>query len=336
MNYLGIDLHKKSFQAVVMDQVGEVLHCQQYGNTREEVLSLLAQCPEKPSTVIEATQNWMWLVEVFQEFKVPVSLAHPLKTKAIASARIKNDVLDATTLAHLLRSNLVPPSYITTRQEQANRELARTRCQLVKQQTWCKNQIHAVLTKANLHPPMSDLFGTKGQAWLKEQKLDETKRLVIDEFLKLLVNTRLRIKTLEKIISQRCLGNRQIEILKSIPGFGEITAFILLAEIGDPERFDSGKKLAAYLGLVPSLYQSGKTKRSGRITKLGNPYARWVLVQAAHRLVRSDIQTKLNFAALAARRGKKKAIVAIARKIAVLSWRLLVDDRVYQQQAPGG
>lgn len=336
MNYLGIDLHKKSFQAVIMDQAGEVLHCQKYENTRHEVLALLAQCQEKPSAVIEATQNWMWLVNVFQEFKVPVALAHPLKTKAIASARIKNDVLDATTLAHLLRSNLVPKSYIATPEEQANRELARTRCQLVKQQTWCKNQIHAVLTKANLHPPMTDLFGTKGQAWLKKQELDETKELVINEFLKLLVDTRARIKSLEKVISQRCLGSRQMKILKSIPGFGEITAFILLAEIGRPERFLSGKKLAAYLGLVPSLYQSGKTKRTGSITKLGNPYARWVLVQSAHRLVRSDTRMRLAYAALSARRGKKRAIVAIARKLAVLSWRLLIDDRVYQKQAPRG
>lgn len=336
MNYLGIDLHKKSFQAVVMDQVGEVLHCQKYENTREEVLALLAQCQEKPSVVIEATQNWMWLVSVFQEFDISLTLAHPLKTKAIASARIKNDVLDATTLAHLLRSNLVPPSYIATKKEQENRELARTRCQLVKQQTWCKNQIHAVLTKANLHPPVTDLFGTKGQAWLKKQELDEIKRLVVNEFLKLLTDTQARIKSLETVIHQRCLGNRQVEILKSIPGFGEMTAFILAAEIGKVTRFPSGKKLAAYLGLVPSLYQSGKTKRTGSITKLGNPYARWILVQAAHRLVRSDTRMKLAYAALAARRGKKKAIVAIARKLAVLSWRLLIDNRPYQSQAPGG
>lgn len=336
MNYLGIDLHKKSFQAVIMDQAGEVLHCQKYENTREEVLALPAQCQEKPSTVIEATQNWMWLVAVFQEFGVPVCLAHPLKTKAIASARIKNDILDATTLAHLLRSNLVPPSYIATKEEQEDRELARARCQLVKQQTWCKNQIHAVLTKANLHPPVTDLFGTKGQVWLKRQKLDETKRLVINEFLKLLTGTQARIKSLERVISQRCLDNRQIEILKSIPGFGEMTAFILAAEIGKAARFSSGKKLAAYFGLVPSLYQSGKTSKSGSITKLGNPYARWVLVQAAHRLVRSNVQMKLAYATLAARRGKKKAIVAIARKLTVLSWRLLVDNRVYQKQAPGG
>lgn len=334
MNFLGIDLHKKGFQAVIMDKSGTVLHKQKYDNVYEDVLTLVAQCQEEPSVVIEATQNWMWLVNVFQDLKIPVTLAHPLKTKAIASARIKNDELDATTLAHLLRSNLVPKSYIATIQEQEDRELSRARCQLVKQQSWCKNQIHAILTKENLHSPVSDLFGKKGQIWLKKQKLTKAKTIVIHEFLQLLDDVKERIAVLEKAIHERCQNNRQVEILKSIPGFGEITAFILSAEIGNVSRFPTGKKLAAYLGLVPSLYQSGKTYRQGRITKLGNPYARWVLVQAAHRLVRSDIKMKLAYTALSERRGKKRAIVAIARKLTVLSWRLLTDNRIYQKHAP--
>ncbi|MBU2592017.1 MAG: transposase [Patescibacteria group bacterium] len=124
------------------------------------------------------------------------------------------------------------------------------------------------------------------------------------------------------------------QILKSIPGVGIITAFVLASEIGDPKRFPEGKKLAAYLELVPSCYQSGGVKRLGSITKLGSPYARWVLVQTAHRLVRSDANTKLFYRALSARRGKKKAIVAVARKIAELSYRLLVDNRKYEIRMP--
>lgn len=121
-----------------MNEAGKVLHCRRYENTRQEVLAVLVQCQENPSVVIKATQNWIWLVSIFQEFGVSATLAHPLKTKAIASARIKNDILDTTTLARLLGSNLVPSSYIATS------------------------------TKANLHPPMTDLFGTKGQAWLRK------------------------------------------------------------------------------------------------------------------------------------------------------------------------
>jgi len=334
MNYLGIDLGKRSFHAAVMDQAGEVLHSQKYSNTHKQVLAALAHCPQKPSVVVEATQNWMWMVNIFRQLKISVTLAHPLKTKAIASARIKNDELDAKTLAHLLRSNLVPSSYIATIEEQENRELSRARCQMVKQQTWCKNQVHSLLTKENLLPPMRCLFSQKGLDWLEALKLSKAKRLVLDEFLKLLADTQKRIKAFEKAIHERCKGDRRVEILQSIPGFGEITAFVLASEIGDITRFNTGKKLASYLGLVPSLYQSGKTKRLGRITKLGSPYARWILVQSAHRLVRSDQQMKLAYAALALRRGKKKAIVAIARKLAVLSWRLLTDNRPYQPIPP--
>lgn len=334
MNYLGIDLSKRSFHAVVMDQAGKILRSQKYNNTRQDVLAALACCPQKPEVVIEATQNWMWLANLLKQLEVPVTLAHPLKTKAIASARIKNDELDAKTLAHLLRSNLVPQSYIATIKEQEDRELSRARCQLVKQQTWCKNQIHALLTKENLLPPVKDLFGKKGQEWLNSQELSEAKQVVINEFLALLANTKARIKNLEQVIHKRCQNDQRIEILKSIPGFGEITAFVLASEIGQITRFTTGKHLASYLGLVPSLYQSGKTKRLGRITKQGNPYARWVLVQAAHRIVRSDPQMKLAYEALSARRGKKKAIVAIARKLVILSWRLLTDNRLYQVKPP--
>ncbi len=336
MNYLGIDLSKRDFHAVVMDQQGAILHSHKYQNTREDVLAVLARCGEKPSAVIEATQNWMWLVNLLKQQKIEVTLAHPLKTKAIASARIKNDELDATTLAHLLRSNLVPGSYIATIEEQENRELSRARCQLVKQQTWCKNQVHSLLTKENLIPSVSDLFGTKGRFWLESiaGQLPPAKQLVLNQWLTLLADTQARVKDLEAAIHERCRGDHRVELLQTIPGFGEITAFVIVSEVGDVARFPTGKQFASYLGLVPSLYQSGKTKRLGSITKLGNPYARWILVQTAHRLVRGDATYKLAYAALALRRGKKKAIVAIARKLAVLSWRLLVDQRPYQAQAP--
>jgi len=337
MNYLGIDLSKRDFHAVIMDQAGVILHSKKYQNTKEDVLAVLTQCSEKPSVVIEATQNWMWLTNLLKMQEIEVTLAHPLKTKAIASARIKNDELDATTLAHLLRSDLVPGSYIATPEEQENRELSRARCQLVKQQTWCKNQVHSLLTKENLIPSVSDLFGSKGRIWLESitGELPPAKQLVLHQWLTLLSDTKARVADLEAAIHERCQNNPTVKLLTTIPGFGEITSFVIASEIGgNIRRFPTGKQFASYLGLVPSLYQSGKTKRLGSITKLGNPYARWILVQTAHRLVRSDATYKLAFAALAVRRGKKKAIVAVARKLAVLCWRILVDQRPFESRAP--
>lgn len=333
MEYVGIDLHKQGFNACVMDSAGKVTYTNGYKNTEGDVDQLLLACHD-PSFVIEATQNWMWMVRYLEKKDLPVTLAHPLRTKAIASARIKTDELDAKTLAHLLRADLVPMAYIPTIDEQEDRDLSRARCQFVKQQTWAKNQIHSLLTKENLMPPVTDLFGTKGRIWLDQQKLSENKEVVLGQMLLLLEDIKRKITALDKQIEARAKNNTRVEVLKSIPGVGTTTAFVLAAEIGDPKRFPNGKKLAAYLGLVPSCYQSGNTKRLGSITKLGSPYARWVLVQTAHRLVRSDTSTKLFYQALAVRRGKKKAIVAVARKITEIAWRLLIDNRKYEIRVP--
>lgn len=329
MEYVGIDLHKRGFNACVMDEKGVVGHTGFYKNNDVDLTTLVSVC-RSPSFVIEATQNWMWMVRYLEGLNLPVTLAHPLRTKAIASARIKTDELDAKTLAHLLRSDLVPMAYIPTVEEQEARDLSRARCQMVKQRTWIKNQVHSLLTKENLIPEVTDLFGKKGRGWLSKQELTDNNRVILKEFLNHLENTNVRIKNLEKEIEDKSEDNPRVQILKSIPGVGTITAFVLASEIGDTKRFPSGKKMAAYLGLVPSLYQSGKTKRLGSITKLGSPYARWMLVQTAHRLVRADTHTKLFYQTLTARRGKKKAIVAVARKLAELSWRLLTDNRKYE------
>ena len=118
MNYIGIDLHRDNFHAVVMNRKGEVNHSQKYPNTLDSVDLLLEECCGKSKAVIEATRNWMWLVNSLKEKDCDVVLAHPLKTKAIVSAKIKNDTIDATTLANLLRTNYVPKSYIATPEEQ--------------------------------------------------------------------------------------------------------------------------------------------------------------------------------------------------------------------------
>lgn len=330
MEYIGIDLHRDNFYAVIMDEKGEVTHSKRYLNSEESVSELLGLCSDNPSVVIEATRNWMWMVEFMQEKGCLVSLAHPLKTKAIASARIKTDTIDATTLAHLLRSDLVPNAYIPTLEEQDDREVSRARIALTHQQTLLKNKIHAILAKENLKYPKTDSFGQGGRAWLQSVPLRKTRKQVLDEYLSLLSKVADHIKRMDELIDERCKERKDIEILMSIPGIGKITAFLLASEIGDVKRFASSRKLAAYLGLVPRLYQSSHTSHYGRITKIGNPYVRWSLVQTAHRLIRADEGYKRYVNHLSYRVGKKKAIVALARKIATIAWSLLKENRLYQ------
>jgi transposase len=279
---------------------------------------------------VEATGNWMWFVDALQRSSCAVTLAHPFRTRAIASARIKTDHLDAKILCHLLRANLVPPAYMATPVETENREIARGRLHLVHDQTQLKNRIHAILAKENYRFPGKDLFGIKGRAWLADQPLPEAKGIMVQVYLDQLDSIRRAIERLDDTIKQRSGSSPQVELLRSIPGIGATTAFAIVAEVGSVERFASSRKFTAYLGMVPRLSQSGNHAYYGRITKTGNPIVRWYLVQVAHTWYRMDPGAKWFVDRLAYRAGKKKAIIALARKLAVVIYHVLKEERPYR------
>jgi transposase len=332
MTYIGIDLHRDFFVAVVQDATGTELFKKRYTNTVAAVGEMLSEFAEPPMVVVEATRNWMWFISALQEKGCAVQLAHPFRTKAIASARIKTDSIDAKTLCDLLRADLIPQSYISTATELDNRELSRARINLVHDQTMLKNRILAILAKDNLRFNGSDMFGVKGKAWLQEQQLSFAKKEVIQIYLDRLTNMQQAIKTIDTLIKQRSSGIPEVKRLTTIPGVGTTTAFLLASEIGSITRFPNSKKFASYFGLVPRLSQSGNHAYYGRITKLGNPYVRWTLVQAAHRLVRTDKETKRFADRISFKQGKKKAIVAVARKLATIVYAVIKEERTYQTE----
>jgi len=327
--FIGIDLHRQYFTCYATDGKGNKFLKERLSNCQEAVDYLINHFPFPPKVVIEATRNWMWLVKALKEKGCQVNLAHPLKTKAIACARIKTDNLDAKTLCHLLRSNLVPASYIASEEEQDNRELTRGRIALVHYQTMIKNKIRAILGKENLSYSYSNLFGKGGRDWLKKQPLPEIKRKMVEIYLERLDDLIFALRKVDKFIQEKSSRLPQVKLLKSIPGIGTTTAFLLASEIGDIKRFNTAKQFASYFGLVPRLNQSGNHRYYGRITKLGNPYVRWALVQASHRLARIEKNYKRFVNRIAYRGGKKKAIVALARKLATIIFWVLKENREY-------
>lgn len=332
MKYIGVDLHRDFFVAVAQDNSGTELFKKRYNNSIDSVEQLVAEFSETPMVVVEATRNWMWFIAALQKKGCIVQLAHPFRTKAIASARIKTDSIDAKTLCDLLRADLIPQSYISNAEELDNREISRARINLVHDQTMLKNRVLAILAKDNLRFTGTDMFGIKGKIWLQEQKLSDAKREVIEIYLDRLRNTAEAIEKLDSMIKQRSGSIPEVSLLQTIPGIGTTTAFLLASEIGTIKRFPNNKKFTSYFGLVPRLSQSGNHAYYGRITKLGNPYVRWSLVQAAHRLVRTDKETKRFADRLSFKHGKKKAIVAVARKLATICFAVLKEERAYQKE----
>lgn len=329
--FVGIDLHRLSFTVCAQDEQGTILLRQRFPNSQQSIDYLINSLPAgfKINAVVEATRNWSWFVASLEEKGVAVVMAHPFRTKAIAAARIKTDSVDAKTLCDLLRTGFVPEAYRASREEQDNREVSRARIALVHDQTMVKNRIKAILAKENLNFSGSDLYGKSGRVWLEKQCLSQDKRFLIQLYLGRLTNLEEAIKSLDATIKEKSGGLPEVDLLTSIPGIGTTTAFLLASEIGNIARFDSSKKFASYFGLVPRLSQSGNHAYYGRITKLGNPYVRWSLVQAAHRLARVDQTYKRFVNRISYRGGKKKAIVALTRKLAVIVYCILKEHRRY-------
>lgn len=330
--YIGIDLHKEFFVAVAQDSHGNQLFKDRYDCTEEAVAQLIGRFNSAPSVVVEAGGNWMWFVRLLEKHHCQVQLAHPFRVKAIASSRIKTDSIDAKTLCDLLRADLIPQSYIASNATLDNRELARARISLVHDQTMTKNRISAILRKDNLRFKGKDLFGVKGRIWLATQEVSETKRLVIAWYLGRLDDLKETIALVDTQIKQRSSSLPEVILLQTIPGIGITTAFLLVSEIGNIKRFPNAKKFTSYFGMVPRLSQSGNHAYYGRITKLGNPYIRWALVQTAHRMVRIDKTHREFVQRLASKHGTKKAIVALARKLGTIVYWVLKTEKPYKRE----
>jgi transposase len=216
------------------------------------------------------------------------------------------------------------------------RQLSRRR-QLVKQRTREKNQVHAVLTR-NLkpRPPMSDLFGVKGRAWLAEQELTEPEREMVEACLRHLDFLDGELALLDGAIARRVLDSEQMLRLLQLPGVSATTAATLMAAIGDISRFPPPPHLVGYLGLNPRVRQSGAgPAKHGRISKHGPGAVCAVLVEAAWVAARSTGALRAPpWQRTAARRGANVATVAVPRKLAVLAWHLLTEREDYAFKRP--
>ena len=158
MNYIGMDIHKQFTVAVVKDEQGNKLAEDKFTNSEDNFGSFMEKYkPEETKIVIESTCVWEYIYEILEAKKYEVKLANPSRTRAIAEARIKTDIVDAETLADLLRANLVAESYIPPKNVRRLREITRERRTFVKQTTQIKNKIHAILIKRGVKIPTTTL-----------------------------------------------------------------------------------------------------------------------------------------------------------------------------------
>jgi len=333
MYYTGIDLHKKTSYITTIDQSGKVVFRRNFPNQEDLILGYFLNLDGSTKIVIESMCSWYWLYDLLTAHKFNVVISNPLKTKAIASAKIKNDKVDSHMLAQLLRANLIATVHVCNLKTRKLKELLRHRRRLVNDATRMKNRIHMLLMKNNIILSVSDLFGTKGMQQLKEVDLPIYHRQQLKSYLTLYGYLTKQIEPLTKRIKRMAQKDPMAKLLMTIPGVGPLNAMFIIAEVEDISRFPSYRNLAAYAGLVPSLDASADKTRTGRITKQGSPYLRTALVEAAQTVPRMKT-TRLNifFRKRIVRAGYQKAIVATAHKILRYVYFVLKNKTPFQEQ----
>jgi len=335
--YVGIDVHRKRSQVAVIDPGGQVLANRNVPNGAEPILKVIGGLPPGTPAAFEACYGTSWLVELLEDYGFDPHLVHPSRCKAIASARLKNDKVDAAILAQLLRADLLPEAWIAPPAIRQLRALLRHRVALVRLRTRLRNRIHAIVADYGHDRSGGGYWTGPGRAWLASLSLPAVSRELVEDDLGLIDALQGRIDRLDWEIRQRARSDPRVKVLTELPGVGPFTALVILAEVGDISRFASARKLASWAGLTPTVRGSDRVAHYGHISKQGSVWLRWVLCEAAQTAKRSP-EFAGTFQRIAQRRGKKIATTAIARKLATRAWHLLADAEhaaAATRRAPG-
>ncbi len=333
----------------------------------EGILSLRSWVIENECNVVacESTSDfWVPIYDTLIHY-VPVIVGNARDMKAFTHK--KTDKVDSEFIAQLSLNNMIKPSRIFAPDHRQFRSLVRLRFKLVQKRTDIKNEASSVLSSQMLHlnDVLTDIYGKNGRMILSgicdgqdidhivsklthnvRKKADQIRAIFKNEVPQyVLIRLKSCLKIIESIDKQITIleneifryankyHKREMDILLSCPGIGELSAATLIAEICDFHDFSSGDKLASWLGIVPNVYQSADKYYNGRITKRGSRVARWILTQVAQAAARTkNSKLKMFFNRKVKTIGFQKAIIALARKIVTIIWHLITNDEMYDDE----
>jgi len=282
----GIDLHARQMYVCLMDRQGKILvHTNVRDNDFEYFLKLVAPYRHDLTVCCECMFGWYWLADACHQARLTFVLAHALYLKAIHGGKNKNDRIDSEKLAHLLRSNLIPPAYVYPARLRPLRALLRQRTFFV----WRRSDLLARLQSHQLahnRPTLTGRNRYNRDPWEQQLLTGEAhpiRRLALQNELALVRHFDTQIITLETQLQRltKQFAGRDYTLLQTVPGIGEYLGLTILHEIGDIERFPTVKDFLSYCRLVKGTVASAGRFKGLRGAKLGNPYLRWAFGEAA-------------------------------------------------------
>src|SRR5579863_573639 len=330
MKIIGCDFHPSFQQIAMLDtETGEIverrlLHAggeaqQFYESLKGEVL-----------VGIESSGNTLWFERLLARLGHTLLVGDAAGIRAAVPRRQKCDRRDARHLLQMLLEKRFPTIWVPSMEERDLRQLLKHRHTLVTMRTRAKNQLQ--------HIALNQGMQKKRQLWTKAG-LEQFKKLPLepwtqrrrDDLLKLLTQWDADITELNKVVAKEAQRWPKAVLLMSHPGVGPIVALATVVTLGDVSRFARGKHVASYLGLIPREDSSGEHRRLGAISKQGNSFMRFLLVQAAMSAAKGDAELGRAYKRLCQKKHHGVAKVAIARKLVVRLYWMLRNDRRYPE-----
>jgi transposase len=337
--FIGIDHHKLRSQVLVRDREGKVLRRGRIASRQESLWKFLGPPNGRVRmAVFEAGPRYRPMYRWLRDLVDQPVLANPGRLKLISQTAYKDDEIDTEKLTDLLMLGMIPEAYACSDEAWDRRQFLRQRAVVVRMRAALKNRIHAVI---DLHPEAkperprgTDLFGKQGMFWLRRVELPKTDRKRLDQLLGIYDYLSEEIRKTDKQVYRMAKADPQAQHLTTIPGIGDFFALLILAEVDDIHRFKKSKHFVSYTGLVPGRDQSGEKDHRGRIHKRGSRWLRWALVEAAIPATRSNLALKNLYDRICCKKGPDAgpnlAKVAVARKLAEIVYRVLMEDRAYE------
>ncbi|WP_437344182.1 IS110 family transposase [Mesorhizobium marinum] len=326
-----MDIHRVAAEVVALCE-GELKKLGRVPMLRDRLTAFAQkELTHDDHVIIEATGNAAAVAELLEPFVDRVVIANPKQVRLIAHAKVKTDAIDAAVLAKLYATGFLPEVWVPDPRTLAMRRQVTRRTQLVRQRVRLKNMIQSIL-HAHLAPPCphGNLVGVSGRKWIAKQLVPPDERNAIERHLRQIDLIEGSLKLVEAEIAEEALSDPVIRRIMTLPGVDMTVATGVAAAIGDVRRFPDPQKLVGYLGLNPSVRQSGEGPAyHGRITKQGRGQARGMLVEAAWAAARSPGPLRAFYQRIAARRGKHIAAVATARKLVMILWHMLTKQTDY-------
>ena len=340
MIYIGIDVSSKSLTVHAIDGRKKIVFKGDIAPTKGSLQKMLSDLGNEPKLVVfEAGNQLKWIALTLKKISnVYLHVVHPNEIKWINQSSGKTDKIDASKLAQLARGDMLPNKvHIVEGESRELRELISARHTLQSKRVALINCIRGILKQEGYKLPEKFFQGDDWPMKLAKMRIGRAQKLIITSYM--LSIEKLAEAEAELSTAILSIESKDIELLESVPGIGGLTSRVIASAIDDVHRFENKKTVAKYGALTPRIYQSGGVTHLGRINRDGRIEVRRVLLQCAHTVARmksyESRPLREFFERIKKRRGKKIAVIALARKLLTVAYGVLRTGKAYNPELLG-